>query len=60
MEKAIIKFNGGSLAILCTKCRTILKSGKEITPEEMDMVFDPKATLPAQYCEKCKPSKKES
>ena len=29
MEKAIIKFDGGNLALLCSECRTIIKTGKD-------------------------------
>lgn len=52
-DKAIIKFNGGNLALLCSKCRTIIKTGKDFTKEELDFVFE-KGTLLPQYCEKCK------
>ena len=39
MEKAVIKFNGGNLALLCSKCSVIIKTGKDFTKEEMDAVF---------------------
>lgn len=56
MEKAIVKFNGGNLALLCSKCSVIIKTGKDFTKEEMDAVFDVKGNkFPAQYCDKCKP-----
>lgn len=52
-EKAIVKFNGSKLALLCNKCRTIIKTGKDFTKEELDFVFE-KGKLSPQYCEKCK------
>jgi len=54
-NKAIVKLDGGRIAILCSKCRKILKSGKDLTPEELDKVFDVKSYLPAHYCDGCKP-----
>jgi hypothetical protein len=53
-DKAILKFNGGNLALLCSKCRTILKTGKDFTTEELNFVFE-KGKLSPQYCKKCKP-----
>ena len=54
-EKAIIKFNGGNLALLCSKCSVIIKTGVDFTKEELDYVLEKsKNTLPPQYCEKCK------
>jgi len=44
--KPIIKFNSGSGAILCNKCRIIIK--ENLTPDE----FDGKTDL--LFCEKCK------
>lgn len=55
MEKAIVKFNGGNLALLCSGCSVIIKTGVEFTQEELDYVLEKsKNTLPPQYCEKCK------
>jgi hypothetical protein len=54
MEKAIIKFNGGNLALLCSGCSVIIKTGKDFTPEEMEFALSSKHLDP-QYCEKCKP-----
>jgi hypothetical protein len=55
MEKAIIKFNGGNLALLCSGCSVIIKTGKDFTKEELDYVLEKaKNILPPQYCEKCK------
>ena len=53
MEKARIKFNGGNLAILCSKCSVIIKTGKEFTPEEMEFALTKGKHLDPQYCNKC-------
>ena len=53
MEKARIKFNGGNLALLCSGCSVIIKTGVEFTPEEMEFTLKDKH-LPPQYCETCK------
>lgn len=53
MEKAILKFNGGKLALLCSKCRIIIKTGIEFTKEEKEFAFG-KINLPPLYCERCK------
>lgn len=52
-DKAIVKFNGGNLALLCNDCRSIIKTGKDFTKEELDFVFE-KGQLSPQYCNKCK------
>jgi len=52
MEKAIIKFNGGNLALLCSKCRVIIKTDKDFTQEELDFALREKHLDP-QYCNKC-------
>ena len=52
-EKAIVKFNGGNVAILCSKCRVIIKTGKDFTEEELKFVFEKGQLLP-RYCKKCK------
>jgi hypothetical protein len=52
MEKAIIKFNGGNLALLCNDCRTIIKTGVDFTPEEMEFALSSKHLDP-QYCSQC-------
>jgi hypothetical protein len=51
-EKAILKFNGGLLAILCSKCSVIIKTGKDFTEQEKLFVKG-EVLLPPQYCEKC-------
>ena len=39
MEKAIVKFNGGNLALLCSGCSVIIKTGVDFTPEEMEFIL---------------------
>lgn len=53
MDEAILKFNSGNLAILCSGCSVIIKTGKEFTQEELDFSLG-KCNLVAQYCESCK------
>lgn len=53
MEKAIFKYNGGLGALLCSKCRVIIRTGKYFTEEEIKAIKG-KAKLPPQYCYKCK------
>lgn len=53
METAIIKFNGGNLALLCNTCSTIIKTGVDFTPDEREFALKDKH-LPPQYCETCK------
>jgi hypothetical protein len=53
MDKAIIKFNGGNLAILCSGCSVIIKTGVDFTLEEMEFVLIKDKHLEPQYCEKC-------
>jgi hypothetical protein len=52
MDKAIIKFNGGNLAILCSGCSVIIKTGVDFTLEEREFALNDKHLDP-QYCEKC-------
>lgn len=53
MNTAIIKFNGGNLALLCNTCSTIIKTGVDFTPDEREFALNDKH-LPPQYCETCK------
>ena len=53
MNTAIIKFNGGNLALLCNTCSTIIKTGVDFTPDEREFALRDKH-LPPQYCETCK------
>ena len=60
-EKATIKFNGGNLALLCSDCYVIIKTGKNFTPEELEYTLGKsKNNLPPQYCESCKNKKNDS
>ena len=51
--KAIFKLNNGNLAILCSKCSVIIKTGKDFTKEE-SLASKGKLLLNSQFCEKCK------
>jgi hypothetical protein len=53
MEKAIIKFNGGALALLCSECRVIIKEGYQFTAEEMSFAKGDIDHLDPQYCPRC-------
>ena len=52
-KKAIFKYNGGDLALLCSKCRVIIKRGFQFSEEELKACTGDN-TLPPQYCDKCK------
>lgn len=52
-EKATIKFNGGALALLCSKCYKIIKVGSEFNEEERAF-YKRKKHLDPQYCDECK------
>jgi hypothetical protein len=52
-EKAIFKFNGGLGALLCSKCRVIIKTGRDFTEEEIKAIKG-KIDMPPQYCDECK------
>lgn len=52
MSKAIFKFNNGNGALLCSKCRTIIKTGIDFTEDEWK-ASGGELQLGAQYCEKC-------
>ena len=58
-NKLRVKWNGGALALLCSKCSGIIKTGKDFTIEELNFVnkggSQAKYWLPPQYCDKCKP-----
>jgi len=62
-NKAIFKFNNGDLALLCSKCSVIIKTGKDFTEKEMLACTDSggvaKYWMPPRYCDKCKPKKNE-
>ena len=52
-NKAIFKFNNGNLALLCSKCSVIIKTGIDFTQEE-HLACQGKRYLEPQYCDKCK------
>jgi len=52
--KAIVKFNGGKGALLCSKCSVIVKVGSEFNEEESKYVKGEIDHLPPQYCDKCR------
>jgi hypothetical protein len=52
-NKAIFKFNGGLLALLCSGCSVIIRTGRDFTEEELSAVQND-TELPARYCDKCK------
>lgn len=51
-KKAIYKYNNGKGALLCSKCRTIIKTNVDLTPEQIEDLM--KGRIKAQYCDKCK------
>jgi len=53
-ERAIVKFNGGRGALLCSKCRTIIKIGIDFNEEELKYIRGEITHLDPQYCEQCK------
>lgn len=53
MSKAIFKFNSGLFALICSKCRVIIKTGQEFSPDELKAMKE-EIKLSAQYCNKCK------
>jgi hypothetical protein len=52
MRKAIFKFNDGNLALLCSGCSVIIKTGTDFTSLEHSACKG-EAKLPAQYCVNC-------
>jgi hypothetical protein len=53
MKQAIFKFNSSLGALLCSKCKTIIKIGQEFTPDEVKAIKG-EIKLGAQYCNNCK------
>jgi hypothetical protein len=47
------KFNDGESAIICGKCRKIIKEGKDFTDEETYGMKNGNL-LPAQFCGECR------
>ena len=58
MKKAIFKFNGSLGCILCSKCRVIIKTGKDFTNEEWQ-AFRGEIELEEQICGECKSKERE-
>lgn len=52
-EKAIIKFNGGKLALLCSNCNRIIRVGSDFTDEERDFANGKIKHLDLAYCDSC-------
>ena len=52
MSKAIFKFNSGLFALICSKCRVIIKTGQEFSPDELKAMKG-EIKLSAQYCKNC-------
>ena len=53
-EKAIVKFNNGNLALLCSMCRRIVKTGVDFNEEESKFAKGEIDYLDPLYCEQCK------
>ena len=53
INKAIFKFNMGVAAILCSRCRVIIKTGKDFTQEEWKAMRG-ESKLEAKFCNDCK------
>ena len=53
-EKALVKYNSGNLALLCSMCRTIVKTGVDFNEEESKFAKGEIDYLEPLYCEKCK------
>jgi hypothetical protein len=50
--KAIFKYNGGLGALLCSKCRVIIRTSRYFTEEEIKAIKG-KVDMPPQYCKQC-------
>jgi hypothetical protein len=53
INKAVFKFNNGLGALLCSKCRVIIKTGIDYTEEEIK-ASKGEVIMPPQYCNNCK------
>lgn len=51
--KAIIKYNSGMLALLCSSCRVIIKTGNQFNEQEKNAAKG-EQVLPPVYCDECK------
>jgi hypothetical protein len=52
-ERAIVKFNGGLGALLCSSCRKILRTAKDFSKEELMYIRGELQYLPPQFCSEC-------
>jgi hypothetical protein len=52
-EQAILKFNDGAGALLCSGCNRIISTGSSFTEKEW-MAMQGKLDLPPQYCKDCR------
>ena len=50
---AVVKFNSGNGAILCSKCSVIIKEGHEFTDLENEFIKGIITYLPEYFCEEC-------
>lgn len=53
MGTAKFKFNNGNMAILCSNCDKIVKTGKDFTEQEW-AALEGKGDIASVYCEDCK------
>lgn len=53
--KAIFKFNNGISALLCSDCRTIIKTGDQFNSKEWRALRG-ENHMPPRYCNECKKS----
>lgn len=53
MGTAKFKFNNGNMAILCSNCDKIVKTGKDFTEQEW-AALEGKGDVASVYCEECK------
>ena len=55
---AIFKFNSSNGALLCSKCRAKIKTGKDYSEEELSASRG-EIKLPPQYCNDCNVNKQK-
>lgn len=53
MGTAKFKFNNGNMAILCSNCDKIVKTGKDFTEQEW-AAMEGKGSVKSIYCDDCK------
>jgi hypothetical protein len=53
MGTAKFKFNNGNMAILCSNCDKIVKTGKDFTEQEWK-ALEGKGEISSVYCNECK------